>query len=58
MPAPLSDHDLDALVAQVVAETGAGPAAMGPVMKALLPLVAGRADGGRVSTAVRRRLAG
>ena len=57
LPAQLSDAELAEIVARVVAETGAsGPAAMGQVMKAVTPLVAGRAEGGRVAAQVRRRL--
>lgn len=59
LPAQLSDDDLAALVRDTVAETGAsGPQAMGTVMKAVGPKVAGRADGGRVAAAVRSALAG
>jgi uncharacterized protein YqeY len=59
LPAQLSDAELAEIVARVVAETGAsGPAAMGQVMKAVTPLVAGRAEGGRVAAEVRRGLAG
>jgi uncharacterized protein YqeY len=55
----LSDDELSALVRDVVAETGAsGPQAMGAVMKAVGPRVAGRADGGRVAAAVRAVLTG
>jgi uncharacterized protein YqeY len=58
LPAQLSDAELAEIVARVVAETGAsGPAAMGQVMKAVTPLVAGRAEGGRVAAEVRRSLA-
>ena len=58
LPAQLSDRDLAALVAGVIADTGAaGPAAMGQVMRAVTPLVAGRAEGGRVAAEVRRALA-
>ena len=40
-----------------IAETGAaGMPAMGKVMKAVTPQVAGRADGGRVAAEVRRQL--
>jgi len=57
LPAQLTDEELVALVAQAVAETEAsGPQAMGTVMKAVGPTVAGRADGGRVATAVRAAL--
>ena len=59
LPAQLSDEELSALVAQAVAESGAsGPRAMGAVMKAVGPRVAGRAEGGRVAAAVRAALAG
>lgn len=58
LPAQLSDEELTALVADAIAETGAdGPKAMGQVMKAVTPKVAGRADGRRVSTEVKRQLA-
>ena len=58
LPAQLTDEELDGLVAQAVQETGAtGPQAMGAVMKAVGPRVAGRAEGGRVAAAVRARLA-
>ena len=57
LPTQLSDAELDALVREVVAETGAqGPQAMGTVMKALGPRVAGRAEGGRVAASVRGAL--
>jgi len=59
LPAPLTDEELEALVAQAIAETGAhGPQAMGTVMKTVGPIVAGRAEGGRVAAAVRAALAG
>ena len=59
LPAPLTDGELEALVASAVAETGASvPQAMGTVMKAVGPVVAGRAEGGRVAAAVRAALAG
>ena len=59
LPAQLSDEELTALVAQAVSTSGAsGPQAMGTVMKAVGPLVAGRAEGGRVAAAVRAALAG
>jgi uncharacterized protein YqeY len=58
LPAQLSDDELTALVAEAVTETGAsGPQAMGQVMKAVGPKVAGRAAGGRVAAAVRAALA-
>jgi uncharacterized protein len=59
LPAQLSDEELAALVRDAVATTGAsGPRDMGSVMKAVVPQVAGRADGGRVSAAVKAALAG
>ena len=59
LPAQLSDEELTALVAQAVQTSAAsGPQAMGAVMKAVGPLVAGRAEGGRVAAAVRAALAG
>ena len=59
LPAQLTDGEIAALVAEVIDETGAsGMAAMGQVMKALTPRVAGRADGARVAAEVRRKLAG
>src|SRR3954447_26874954 len=45
LPAQLSDAELTELVAATIAEIGAeGPRAMGQVMKAVTPKVAGRAD--------------
>jgi uncharacterized protein len=59
LPTPLSDEELATLVAQAITETGAdSPRAMGQVMKVLQPQVAGRADGKKVSDAVRAALAG
>jgi uncharacterized protein len=59
LPAQLSDDELAAIVAEVIAETGAsGMGAMGQVMKAVTPRVAGRAEGGRVAAQVRGKLAG
>jgi uncharacterized protein len=59
LPTQLDDAELAELVRAAIADTGAaGPRAMGPVMKAVQPRVAGRADGGRVSAEVRRQLAG
>ncbi len=59
LPTQLDDAELAALVAAAIAETGAaGPAGIGPVMKAVTPRVAGRADGSRVAAMVRSQLAG
>lgn len=58
LPAQLGDEELEALVARAVADTGAtGMPQLGLVMKAAQPLVAGRADGGRVAAAVKLALA-
>lgn len=57
LPAELSDAEVDAFVAEAVAETGASsPKEMGAVMKATMAKVAGRADGKRVSARVREAL--
>ncbi|MFJ8230227.1 GatB/YqeY domain-containing protein [Streptomyces sp. NPDC094448] len=62
LPQQLSDGELEAVVAEAVAEAKAagaeGPRAMGAVMKIVNPKVAGRAEGGRVAAAVKRLLAG
>jgi len=59
LPAEMDDDALAALVVEAVAETGAaGPQDMGNVMKAVMPKVAGRADGGRVSAMVKAKLLG
>ena len=57
LPAQLDDAELATLVDAAVAEAGAtSPRDMGAVMKIVQPRVAGRADGRRVSDAVRSRL--
>ncbi len=59
LPAEMSDADLATIVDEAIAESGAeAPGDMGKVMGALMPKVGGRADGKRVSAAVRERLAG
>lgn len=59
LPPPLSDDELAALVREAAAEVvAAGPKDMGKVMKAVLPRVAGRAEGGTVNAAVKRHLEG
>jgi uncharacterized protein YqeY len=59
LPAQLGDDELERLVTEAVADTGAtGMPQLGLVMKAVQPRVAGRADGGRVAAVVRRVLAG
>ncbi|HEX3908756.1 MAG TPA: GatB/YqeY domain-containing protein [Mycobacteriales bacterium] len=58
LPAQLSDDELAGLVREAIASAGAaGPQAMGQVMKAVQPVVAGRAEGGRIAAEVRRQLA-
>ena len=58
LPAEMSDGELAGLVDEAVAASAAeGPGDMGKVMGALMPKVDGRADGKRVSAAVRERLA-
>ena len=57
LPQQLSDEELAGLVEAAVEETGASEQRqMGDVMKALMPKVGGRADGKRVSQAVREAL--
>lgn len=57
LPAEMDDDALAALVAEAVAESGAaGPQDMGKVMKAVMPKVAGRADGSRISAMVKAKL--
>ncbi len=59
MPQPLGDAEIDALIAEAIAATGAaGPAGMGKVMAELKPRLAGRADLAAVSAKVKGRLAG
>jgi uncharacterized protein YqeY len=59
LPAQLSDDELAGLVRDAIEAAGAsGPQAMGAVMKVVGPMVAGRAEGGRVAAAVRAALAG
>jgi hypothetical protein len=57
LPQQLSDEELGDLVAAAVEETGASEQKqMGQVMSALMPKLGGRADGKRVSAAVRAKL--
>ena len=59
LPKALSPGEIEALVREAIAETGAkGPADMGRLMKAVMPKTAGRADGKVVNETVRRLLAG
>jgi len=57
LPSQLTDAELSALVQDSVTASGArGPKDMGAVMKALMPKIAGRAEGKRVSDAVKSAL--
>ena len=57
LPAELSDEELQAIVAEAVAESGASEAKdMGKAMSIAMPKVGGRADGKRVSAKVREAL--
>ena len=59
LPEPLSDAELNRLIDEAIAETGAAEMKdMGAVMGRLKPQVQGRADMKAVSGAVRARLAG
>ena len=58
MPERLADAEIDALIADAIASTGAaGMAGMGKVMAAIKPKVAGRADMGAVSARIKAKLA-
>lgn len=57
MPEQIGDDELAGIVAAAVAESGASsPRDMGDVMKLVMPQVVGRADGKRVSAAVKEKL--
>jgi len=57
LPQRLSEHQVAAEVARIVAQTGAvGPSDMGKVMGAAKAQLAGKADMGLVSAAVKRAL--
>jgi uncharacterized protein len=57
MPEQLSDTELKQIVGDAVAESGASsPQEMGKVMAVVMPQVRGRADGKRVSAAVKEML--
>ena len=61
LPRQLADDELTAIVAEAVSDAAssgaAGMAAMGRVMTAVHPKVAGLAEGGRVAAEVKRQLA-
>ena len=57
LPEQISDEELHSVVADAVAESGAtSPKEMGQVMALVMPKVKGRADGKRVSGAVKEKL--
>ena len=57
MPKQLSDDELNQIINQVIADTGAqGPKDMGKVVGLVKPLVAGVADMGKVSGLIKARL--
>jgi uncharacterized protein len=57
LPAQLSESEIKDLISTAIKETGAaGPQQMGLVMKSIQPKIAGRADGGLVSSLVKRAL--
>lgn len=59
LPRQLSDAEIELLIAEAIAKTGAaGVSGMGRVMAELKPQVAGRADIGKVSGLVKARLVG
>lgn len=59
LPKQLSEKELNELIDEVIADTGATSIReMGKVMGALMPRVRGRADGKRVSELVRQQLQG
>ncbi len=59
LPAELSDEELQAIVKQALADSGAqSPKDMGVAMKNAMAAVAGRADGKRVSGLVKAALGG
>lgn len=58
LPQQLARDEVEALVVKAIAESGAqGARDMGKVMKALIPAVAGKADGSLVSAIVKEKLA-
>ena len=57
LPQALTDSEIDALLLQVIQDTGAsGIKDMGKVMAAVKPLVVGRADMGKLSGLIKSRL--
>jgi len=59
LPAPLTEQELSAMIAAVVAEVNAAsPADFGRVMKVLMPRLAGRATGDQAGRLVKEHLQG
>ena len=59
LPKQLAQAEIDAIVAEAIASTGAKSAAdMGKVMGVVKPKLAGKADMGKVSAMVKAKLAG
>ena len=59
LPKQLSQAEIDSIVAEALASTGAkSPADMGKVMGVLKPKLAGKADMGKVSAMVKAKLTG
>ncbi len=57
LPAEMTDDELEAVVQGAISDTGAASMAdMGQLLKAVMPLTAGKADGGRVSAMVKKLL--
>ena len=57
LPQPLTDAEIDRLIEQAIAETGAaGIRDMGKVMAVLRPQIQGRADPAAISSRVKQRL--
>lgn len=57
LPEPISGQELSALIDQTLQELEAqGPGDLGKVMKAIMPKIRGRAQGGQVNALVREKL--
>lgn len=57
MPEPLSDEELERIVAETIRQVGASTKAdMGKVMSAVMPKVKGKADGSQVNKMVQKQL--
>lgn len=59
LPAAFTDEELNALIAEAIRETGAaGPKDLGKVIQAVKARAAGKAEGARISAAVKQALQG